>query len=145
MIVFDLRCGQHHVFEAWFGSSEDFASQSARGLVSCPICDDRNIVKAVMAPAVAAKSNKTGDTKRKTDLAKLAAMQSEIESRCDYVGQSFASEARARHSSPQSGAPDADPPRGIIGETSIAEAMALIEDGIPVSPLPFRSRRTANA
>ena len=41
MIVFDLKCGTGHVFEAWFGSSADYADQQARGLVDCPICGDR--------------------------------------------------------------------------------------------------------
>ena len=58
MIVFDLKCErQGHVFEAWFGSSADYADQQARGLLTCPICGDAQVVKAVMAPAVAAKGN----------------------------------------------------------------------------------------
>jgi hypothetical protein len=37
MIVFDLECrAGGHRFEGWFASSEDFASQQARGLVVCP-------------------------------------------------------------------------------------------------------------
>ena len=58
MIVFDLRCGEGHVFEAWFGTGADFDDQSARGLVSCPVCGASDVVKAVMAPAVGAKSNR---------------------------------------------------------------------------------------
>ena len=58
MIVFDLRCGKAHVFEAWFGSTADYDAQTARGLVACPICDDTRVAKAVMAPAVPAKSNR---------------------------------------------------------------------------------------
>ena len=39
MIVYDLCCSPHaHRFEGWFGSSDDFAAQQARGLVTCPIC-----------------------------------------------------------------------------------------------------------
>ena len=57
MIVFDLKCeGQGHVFEAWFGSSADYADQKERGLLACPLCGDTRIGKALMAPAVAAKS-----------------------------------------------------------------------------------------
>ena len=58
MIVFDLKCeGQGHVFEAWFGSSADYADQKERGLLACPFCGDTRIGKALMAPAVAAKGN----------------------------------------------------------------------------------------
>ncbi len=143
MMVFDLRCQHDHVFEAWFASGDAFAAQQAAGLVCCPLCDSSAITKAVMAPAVAAKSNSSSDRQRKSELARLAALQAEVESRCDYVGPAFATEARARHAAKVPA--DQPPPRGIVGETSIGEAMALIDDGIPIAPLPFRSRRTANA
>ena len=58
MIVFDLRCGAGHVFEAWFGSTADYDAQQARRLIACPVCDDTAIGKAVMAPAVPAKGNR---------------------------------------------------------------------------------------
>ncbi|RYY36066.1 MAG: DUF1178 family protein, partial [Sphingomonadales bacterium] len=57
MIVFDLRCGQGHVFEAWFGSTAAYDAQNAGGLVLCPICGNQEIAKAVMAPNVGAKGN----------------------------------------------------------------------------------------
>lgn len=142
MIVFDLRCSKDHVFEAWFGSSDDFETQKHKGYVECPMCSCRDIEKAVMAPAVAAKGNRiTTDTERKADLKRLAAMQAEVEAQCDYVGRSFASEARARHKKDEAGSP----PRGIVGEATLADAMELIEEGIPVAPLPFRPRQTADA
>jgi hypothetical protein len=57
VIVFDLRCGAGHVFEGWFGSGAEFDSQRERGLVSCPLCGDGEVVKAPMAPRVSAKGN----------------------------------------------------------------------------------------
>ena len=53
MIVFDLSCDAGHRFEGWFGSSEDYAGQQRRGLVSCPRCGSADVDKAPMAPAVA--------------------------------------------------------------------------------------------
>jgi hypothetical protein len=50
MKVLDLQCGQHHVFEGWFGSEEDFQSQLTRGLVSCPMCGDAQVTKKLSAP-----------------------------------------------------------------------------------------------
>ena len=50
MKVLDLQCGQAHGFEGWFGSEEDYQSQRARGLVSCPLCGDAQIVKLPSAP-----------------------------------------------------------------------------------------------
>jgi hypothetical protein len=48
--VLDLQCGQHHVFEGWFSSEDDFQSQLARGLVTCPMCGDALVTKKLSAP-----------------------------------------------------------------------------------------------
>lgn len=141
MIVYDLKCSRAHVFEAWFGSSEDFAGQQDRGLVACPVCDDRAIEKAVMAPAVGPKGNRrTTDSHARAELARLAALQADVERNCDYVGRAFVEEARARFHEA-----DERPARGIFGEATIAAALELVEEGIPVAPLPFRPRQAADA
>ncbi|GAP35589.1 DUF1178 family protein [Piscinibacter sakaiensis] len=50
MKVLDLRCSSDHRFEGWFASEDDFQSQSARGLVTCPVCGDPAIVRLPSAP-----------------------------------------------------------------------------------------------
>ena len=98
MIVFDLKCGNAHVFEAWFGSSADFADQQGRGLVDCPICGDRVIEKAVMAPAVGAKSNRqetVTPAAMKAAMAALAVAQSKALEGSQWVGANSLAE-RAR-------------------------------------------------
>ena len=50
MKVLSLQCEQQYSFEGWFGSEDDFQSQLARGLVECPMCSDRMIVKMPSAP-----------------------------------------------------------------------------------------------
>src|SRR3546814_12344484 len=100
MIVFDLRCAGGHVFEAWFGSSADYDDQRARNLVACPICGDASVEKALMAPNVAAKGNRTGDAapaEVKAALAALAAAQEKALEGPAWVGRSFADRARAMH------------------------------------------------
>ncbi len=132
MIVFDLRCGGAHVFEAWFGSSADYEGQRKRGLIACPLCGDSTIDKAVMAPAVAAKGNRraVGASEGDPGLPALLALQRAMEARSDYVGSAFASEARAMHEG-------TTPERSIYGEASPAEVRALNDDGVPLLPLPF--------
>lgn len=141
MIIFDLKCApQGHVFEGWFGSSSDYEAQQANGLVSCPICGSAEISKAVMAPAVGAKGNRSapagpellgGDAEAvKTALAALAAEQKRILAQSEAVGDRFADEARAIHL----GEAEA---RSIHGRATRAQAESLIKDGIPVAPLPF--------
>ena len=41
MIVFDLKCGSGHVFEAWFASSTAYETQREGGLVQCPVCGSK--------------------------------------------------------------------------------------------------------
>src|SRR3990167_6773424 len=50
MKVLNLQCAHQHEFEGWFGSEDDFASQLARGLVSCPLCGGARIEKKPSAP-----------------------------------------------------------------------------------------------
>ena len=58
MISFDLCCAHHHVFEVWFRSSGDYEDQRARGLISCPVCNNASVTKAVMAPNISGKGNR---------------------------------------------------------------------------------------
>lgn len=155
MIVFDLRCADGgHVFEAWFGSSTDYDEQCKKGLVECPICGSGKIEKAMMAPAVGTKGNRKSDSvppskrddksvsvsnsqadpaQMKAMLETLAKQQAKALENSDYVGENFATEARAMHE----GEKDERP---IHGQTSLDEAKALIEDGVPVAPLPLPVR-----
>lgn len=135
MIVFDLKCTRTHVFEAWFGSSADYEDQRARGLLSCPICGDADIAKAVMAPNIPAKGNRSSAANAaapdpKALMAALAQVQAKMLEGSQWVGLSFADKARAMHAGEEAAAP-------IHGQTSMAEAKALIEDGVPVAPLPL--------
>jgi len=126
MIVFDLRCEDSgDVFEAWFQSSADFERQKKRGLVQCPACQSSRIAKAPMAPRVPAKSALAA-----SPLAKLAAIQGEMLKNSEWVGDRFAEEARAIHVGDSEARP-------VHGNATPAEARSLIEEGIPVAPLPL--------
>lgn len=136
MIVFDLKCGGGHVFEAWFGSSADYESQRARTLIACPMCGDSRIEKAVMAPNVAAKGNRRSDAppSAKPDPKQLMAVLAEAQAKMlegsQWVGMAFADKARAMHLGEEVHAP-------IHGQASAEEAKALIEEGVAVAPLPL--------
>lgn len=132
MIVFDLRCAiQGHVFEGWFGSSEDYEAQRARGLVSCPVCGGGEVEKAPMAPNVAAKGNSAPDAASvKKALAEMADLQKRMLEKSDNVGDRFPDEARAIHL----GEAEA---RAIHGRATPEEAKNLTDEGVPVAPLPF--------
>ena len=123
MIVFDLQClDGGETFEAWFRSSADYEEQCTTGLVQCPFCDSSRVAKAPMAPRVPAKSS--------NPLARLAAMQAEALKDSKWVGEQFAETARAMHSGEIE-------PAQVHGQATLAEARSLVEDGVPVAPLPL--------
>jgi hypothetical protein len=146
MIVFDLACTLGHRFEGWFGSSGDFEDQRARGLLVCPNCGSGEISKAPMAPAVPAKGNSKPASapaaatqqlantpmppEMQKALAALAKAQAEALKNSTWVGDKFAEETRKMHYGEREEAP-------IHGQASLAEAKAMIEEGLPVAPLPF--------
>ncbi len=134
MIRYALSCDHGHGFEAWFGSSDDYDDQAARGLVECPFCASRAIAKQIMAPAVAgtkasAPSALPPEGVRRMMREAMGEVRRHVESTFEYVGDSFAREARDIHEGKAE-------ERSIYGEATPQEARALREDGVAVSPLP---------
>ncbi|VVT16672.1 DUF1178 family protein [Erythrobacter sp. EC-HK427] len=148
MIVFDLSCDAGHRFEGWFGSSDDFAQQREDGKLVCPLCGSAVVDKAPMAPAVGRKGNQLATKPAPASgpvapvanapmppevaqaMVKLAEAQAKALKDSTWVGRKFAEESRAMHYGEQAHA-------AIHGEASPEEAKALLDEGIPVAPLPF--------
>lgn len=134
MIRYALVCSDEHRFEAWFSSSSDYDRQAASGLVECPECGSIEVRKQIMAPAVSTGRKREvmagGGPGPAPDLETIARkVQAHIRNNFDYVGETFAAEARAIHSGEA-------PERLIYGETTPEESARLEEDGIPCTPLP---------
>jgi hypothetical protein len=166
MKVLNLKCAHQHVFEGWFASEDDFQSQLARGLVECPLCADVNISKQLSAPRLnlgaappkslpspASPSAAAGQgAPTSTELVPAPAaptdlspqdrkalqdmqgdwlkMMRQVMANTEDVGSHFAEVARQMHYG------EADE-RSIRGQTSREEAVALLEEGISVLPLPM--------
>ena len=143
MIVFDLLCAEGHRFEGWFGSSDDFARQKDSGLLSCPQCGCAAVAKAPMSPAVPRKGNQRDSTpppramanapmppEVREALQKLAEAQARALENSTWVGKRFVEDARAMHYGERDAA-------AIHGEASLEEARQLLEEGVPIAPLPF--------
>lgn len=141
MIQYALKCDQGHDFDSWFQSASAFDTLNAAGHLSCAICGSGAVEKAVMAPRVAT----TPETVPSKPLRKepgdqekaLTQLRQHVEKNADYVGPRFAEEARSMYLG-------TTPERAIYGEANGAEAKKLIEDGVPVAPLPFLPNRKAN-
>lgn len=137
MIRFALRCDHGHAFDSWFGSGADFDRLSGQGLLACAVCGSNAVQKELMAPAVttAAPSSPPREVKPLSAPASaaekaLADLRRKIEATAEDVGQNFVTEARRIHEGEA-------PERMIIGEARPSEARTLLEEGVPVAPLPW--------
>jgi hypothetical protein len=133
MIRYDLTCEKDHRFDGWFASAAGFDGMLSAGQVACVICGSVQVAKALMAPAVTPGLTAPRNSAEQA----LAALRKKVETESEYVGLNFAAEARAIH------AGDA-PERAIYGEAQFEEAKALLDEGVPVAPLPFTPTRKAN-
>ena len=134
MIKYALTCDHDHGFEGWFGSSSDYDDQAARGLLDCPICGSKTVRKQIMSPAVAGTKAQNAapavDPKmHEMMMTAMGEVRRQVEENFDYVGDSFAKEARDIHDGKSED-------RGIYGEATPQEVKALVEDGVKVAPLP---------
>ena len=137
MIKYALGCAEGHKFESWFPDSAAYEKQRKRGLVACPECGSVEVEKAIMAPAVVGgervavgtEGEVLVDDKRCHAREVIARLRHEIEANTDDVGAKFPEVARAIHQGDE-------PERAIRGRASLAEAKALLEEGVGVMPVP---------
>lgn len=161
MIRYTLKCPEAHQFDSWFGDAEGFEKLRAAGQLACPQCGSKQVEKALMAPSIrAARKSAFADAPEAAPPpaegpptpaagrgalsapqspleAALSALRREVEANSDYVGKAFAAEARAMHQGEA-------PARAIHGEAKIEEARQLLEEGVPLLPLPFLAAGKSN-
>jgi hypothetical protein len=142
MIVFDLLCGAGHRFEGWFGSAEDFASQRARSLVSCPSCGSAHVSRVPSAtranlgapePKTPPQPAKTPEMEGKDPFAiaqmLYSRMLDDLLTKSEDVGREFPEEARKIFYKEATARP-------IRGQATNEEHQDLVDEGIPVARLP---------
>jgi hypothetical protein len=153
MIKYALVCDQGHDFESWFPSSDSYDTQVKRGFVECPACQSRKVSKALMAPAVSTSRKRRAmrtpveaqaadpatpatpqpvallDERQQQMRAMIRELHRKLTEHSTDVGESFPAEARRMHEGES-------PKRTIHGQATLEEARALVEEGIPVMPLP---------
>jgi hypothetical protein len=143
MILFDLKCGKGHVFEAWFRDGDSADLQIADAKIACPTCGSGKVAKAPMAPRIG-KGSEARAAKHPVDNSEMAAksaivgkalreLRAKIEADFDYVGDRFAEEARKIHYGEKEA-------RGIYGETSDEDARDLSDEGIEFARVPWLPR-----
>jgi hypothetical protein len=140
MKVLDLECGQHHIFEGWFASEDDFLMQRERALIECPVCGDASISKRLSAPRLNLGSETPAQSPTREMLSVTGAeptlqaawmtLARKIMAATDDVGERFAEEARKIHYGEIK-------ERGIRGQATAAQTESLLEEGIAVMQLPL--------
>jgi hypothetical protein len=140
MIRYALKCAEGHSFESWFQSADAYEALAGSNLVSCVVCGGTEVTKALMAPRVSAVEGAPAEPAAPPERPlsapshpaeqMLRALRDHLKKNSTYVGGRFAQEARAMHLG------EADE-RPIHGEASPAEAKALIDEGVPIAPLPI--------
>lgn len=136
MKVLDLRCANHHLFEGWFASDADFESQGAEGRIECPMCGASEIARLPSAPRLNVAHMRDQPASAASSSPTSAQMQSllmkavrHVMANTEDVGTRFPEEVRRIHYGEVE-------QRGIRGQASADEALALREEGIDVMPLP---------
>ena len=159
MKVYNLACHLDHHFEGWFASEADALSQQETGLLTCPVCDSKEIVRLPSAPRISKRASRELVSAKATaaqdnhsagvsgadqsmvltgsEHAKLQAQvqatvmkaMRELINKTEDVGHDFAEEARKIHYQEA-------PERSIRGHATVDETAELREEGIEVVSLP---------
>jgi hypothetical protein len=129
MKVLNLRCGNGHGFEGWFGSDDDFMDQNGRGLVECPLCGDSVVTRMPSAPRLNLSAGRQAEAAPADVQALWLQAVRHVLANTEDVGPRFAEEARRIHY----GEIEA---RGIRGQTTPGEAQSLRDEGIEIASLP---------
>ncbi len=139
MIIYDLNCAAGHHFEGWFNGPDEYVSQKAHGLLTCPVCHSTEIRRLpsashVKAPSSSSDAHKQSPTGQELIPAKaIQALHRYIDENFADVGATFPEEARKIHY----GEADA---RNIRGVATPEDVTALREEGVEVYTLPPRPK-----
>lgn len=137
MIVFELICPDQHRFEGWFASAGDFDGQKTRGLLSCPSCGKGSVEKLLTAKIGRAEGASPSDLPVPAAAGAMAQGQINLHELIEHVlkntenvGERFAAMARAIHK-------EEAPSRAIRGTATRKETEKLLDEGVPIMPLPI--------
>ena len=160
MILFDIKCSDGHIFEAWFQNNEAYEQQIDNDLVECPLCGCTKTSKSLMSPNISAKGEIIRDAYQseqdsedhKVTVSAHSNSSKEVSSddvkrALDHMHNIMSKFRRQVEKSCEYVGDDfADEARkihagesekrGIYGETTISETEELLEEGIDILPVP---------
>ncbi|WP_321395818.1 DUF1178 family protein [Emcibacter sp.] len=162
MIVFDLKCAENHIFEAWFRNSEAYEDQASAGQIVCPHCGDSHISKSVMAPNISAKGNRQSADRFDEEMVSMDNIRvsassgvpenpeisaEDVKRAAEHMHEVMAKYRKfVQENCEDVGDSFADEARkihngeaeerGIYGQTTLEETQELLEEGIDIFPVP---------
>ncbi len=136
MIKYKLICKKcKNSFDSWFASSKEYEKLIKKKLLSCHICESKNVEKTLMAPKLITKSKLENlnqkNLKFKEINKRIKEYQKFIKKNFEYVGENFAYEARSIHYDKKKNV------KGIYGTASKKEITELKEEGIEAETIPW--------
>jgi hypothetical protein len=132
MISFNLRCRKDHEFEGWFRDSASFERDLKKHRIECPVCGDTKLERALSAPNIATSESRAASRHEQARQMRdqLRELRRHVESTAENVGERFPEEARRIHYGESER-------RAIYGDASPDETKDLLEEGVPIAPLPW--------
>ena len=134
MIAFDLQCFNGHTFEGWFDDSGAYEEQNKKGLIACPICDDKNVYKIPSTFAIKSFKPVEAASALPAPRIEMEALTRKVvdyvEQNFDNVGADFTTEALKIHYG-------VSEPRNIRGVSTSEEEKTLEKEGIRYFKIPI--------
>ena len=130
MIVYDLKCSNGHSFEGWFEDSKAYEEQWEKGLITCPECNDSNIMKMPSTFGIKGRAKATEPVLTAESAHFFMRKVAEyVDKNFDDVGPGFATEALKMHYGVKE-------PRNIRGVSTKAEEEMLDKEGVKFMKMP---------
>lgn len=130
--VYDFTCSAGHTFEAWLADPDE---DLRAGRVVCPVCGSTELARQLSAPRV----GRVKGTVR-TDVNEDLVRRSEVQARAMRAVRRIVGEAEdvgRRFPETVRGMALGDEPKRLVkGQCSAEEAMELLDEGLPVAPIP---------
>ena len=132
MIAYDLICSNGHLFECWFKDSASFEEQKSEGIITCPICNDSQVVRS-FSPFMIKKGN--GERKKGEEAVYQAfkVIQDYLDKHFEDVGADFYKEALKIHYGEVE-------KKNIKGTATPEEEVILKEEGVQFFKVPVIKR-----
>lgn len=137
--LYNFKCICGTVFEAMVAGTKEADEQIKKGLLSCPVCES---VKVVRIPTAARIKKSSGsllshekDVKPEDVENAVKKVLSSLANSCEDVGERFVEEVRSIKQG-------TSPSRPVKGTAKAEEVRQLLDEGIPVFPVP--EKKTVN-